>query len=240
MTFLKTIKFRLTAFFCITTIILAVLACWAFFNYQKSTLLHQLQNRACTLVDSLAVNAGTPLLAEDLMQLSVLVSTECKRPDVLWAAIINHGGKVLMHSNINEIGKNLSTEYGTGNKGFPVIREDKLMEIRPIVINGKKIGDAVLSIDAAPVFNRINDFKLGLQAAVLVLTFFACMVFIQIIGHSLGPLGDLSHAAAKVGQGDLYVRIEETGGEELCNLARTFNRMTENLAQANRDRKSVV
>ncbi len=231
--FYKTIKFRLTVFFCIVTIILAVLASWAIFNYQKNSLIHQLKTRAATLVESLAVNARAPLLAEDLMQLSVLVSTECKRTDILWAAVIDHNGKVLMHSEINEIGKNFSNEYGAEN-WVEVFQEDKFLEIKPIVINEKKIGNALLSMDAGPVFRRIREFRLGILAAFFLSTILVCFSFIHIIAHSLKPLDSLSQAVSKVGQGDLRVRIQENGGEEICKLAQAFNKMTENLEQANR------
>lgn len=231
--FFKTIKFRLTAFFCVVTIILAVLAGWAIFNYQKNSLVHQLKTRAATLVESLAINARAPLLAEDLMQLSVLVATECKRTEVLWAAIVDHDGMALMHSEINEIGKNLAAEYNL-NKWVPIFRKNKILEVKPIVMDEKKIGNALLSVDAAPIFKRIKELRLALGAVFLFSTILVCVLFIHIIGHSFKPLDTLSHAAMQVGKGDLCVRIQEAGGEELCNLARAFNRMTENLDQANR------
>lgn len=40
------------------------------------------------------------------------------------------------------------------------------------------------------------------------------------------PVGRLAEAAARVGQGDLDVKVREGGGEEFALLARTFNEMT--------------
>ena len=102
--FFKTIKFKLSALFCSITIVLSILAGVTFYDYKKNSLFNQLKENAGSLSQNLAINAGAALLSSDEMQLSVLVFTELKNPDVLSAAILDHEGKALIHSDIKKIG----------------------------------------------------------------------------------------------------------------------------------------
>ena len=54
------------------------------------------------------------------------------------------------------------------------------------------------------------------------------------------PLSDLVQAADAVAEGDLSVRVEENGRGGLARLARAFNRMTSELAQADRRRRNLT
>ncbi len=233
-TFFKTIKFKLSALFCSFTIALSILAGVAFYDYKKNFLFNQLKENAGTLSKNLAINAGAALLDSDEMQLSVLVFTELKNPSVLSAAILDHEGKALIHSDIKKIGDAVLPENNFQKK--PDIPEDnQLKEIKPIVVNGKKIGTALLTMDISPVLEKVDTLKKGLFTATLAFICFGCYLIIQVIGNLLEPLGVLSQAAVKIGHGDLSVRIHENGGEEIRKLSKVFNKMTEGLDHANQN-----
>jgi len=166
------------------------------------------------------------------MQLSVLVFTEVKNPDVLSAAILDREGKALIHSDIKKIGNSVLS--GKSDQVKPdILPKKQLNEIKPIVVNGKKIGTALLTMDTSSVLERTQKLKAGLITAAMVFSFFGCYLIIFVIGNLLKPLGKLSQAAVKVGNGDLNVRVHESGGEEIRNLGKVFNKMTEGLAHAN-------
>jgi len=229
--FFKTIKFKLSALFCSFTIALSILASITFYDHKKEFLFNQLKENAGTLSKNLAINAGAALLASDEMQLSVLVFTELKNPDVLSAAILDHEGKALIHSDIKKIGDAV-LPGNTVQERPDIPEENQLKEIKPIVINGKKIGTALLTMDLSPVLEKAYKLKIKLFTATLVFIGLGCYLIILIIGNMLEPLGVLSQAAVKIGHGDLSVRIHESGGEEIRKLGNVFNQMAEGLDHA--------
>ncbi len=113
-------------------------------------------------------------------------------------------------------------------------KEYELTGVDPIVIDAKTIGYSMLTFTLSPVIGRINKVRVGLAAAVLVFTSIGCVTTVRSIGCLLGPLENLTRAAARVGLGDLTVRVEEEGGEEIQRLGGVFNQMLQGLEQANR------
>ncbi len=225
--FFKTIKFKLSALFCSVTIALCLLASVTFYDHKKEVLFNQLRENATTLSENLAINAGAALLDSDEMQLSVLVFTELKNPGVLSAAILDHEGKALIHSDIKKIGNSVQEQPHIPD-------ENQLKKIKPIMVNGKKIGTALLTMDVSPVLEKTHRLKTGLFTAALLISCFGCYLIIHIIGNMLEPLGVLNQAVAKIGHGDLNVRVMEGGGEEIRKLSKVFNKMAEGLDHANK------
>jgi len=232
LTIFKTIKFKLSALFCSTTIALSILAGVTFYDYKKDTLFNQVKENASILSQNLAINAGAALLDSDEMQLSVLVFTELKNPVVLAAAILDHEGKALIHSDIKEIGNSVISGNDV-HKNLVTKENKQLKEVKPIVVNGKKIGSALLTMDTSSVFERMHTLKMGLFTATIIFCGFGCYLIIHVIGNLLEPLGTLSQAAVKIGHGDLSVRVHESGGEEIRKLGKVFNQMTKGLDHAN-------
>jgi two-component system sensor histidine kinase BaeS len=103
---------------------------------------------------------------------------------------------------------------------------------------------------AALVFVITRLFAGDVQTAAVVL-FGACGVSLALplLGLGLGvwalrniamPLADLMTAADAVAGGDLTVRVPVRGGDEFDQLAESFNRMTEGLEQADRQRRNLT
>ncbi|MEN8211899.1 MAG: HD domain-containing phosphohydrolase, partial [Thermodesulfobacteriota bacterium] len=214
--------------FCSLTIALSTLAGATFYEHKKDFLLNQLKENTNLLSQNLAKNAAAALLDSNEMQLSVLVFTELKNPDVLSAAVLDHEGKALIHSDIKKIGNSVVPKNSVQKKS-DIPEENQLKEIKPIIVNGKQIGTALLTMDISPVLKKTHNFKMWLLIIILVSNGFVCYFFIHVIGNLLEPLDAMSQAAIRIGQGDLNVRIQEIGGEEIRNLGKIFNKMTEDL-----------
>ena len=99
--------------FCSFTIALSILAGITFYDYKKDFLFNQLKENAGTLSKNLAINAS--------------------------AAILDHEGKALIHSDIKKIGDAVLPENSFQEKPDRP-EKNQLKEIKPIVVNGKKIG----------------------------------------------------------------------------------------------------
>jgi two-component system OmpR family sensor kinase/two-component system sensor histidine kinase BaeS len=85
------------------------------------------------------------------------------------------------------------------------------------------------------VFIWIGGLGLMLALPLLALTL-AARVF---RGYAL-PLADIMDAAESVASGDLEVRVEEHGSREFQRLAHSFNRMTEELARTDQQRRNLT
>jgi two-component system nitrate/nitrite sensor histidine kinase NarX len=87
---------------------------------------------------------------------------------------------------------------------------------------------------------KILVMRLVLGGA-LLLTVLVVLLTIWLIHTQLvQPLGKLLALAASVGRGDLSVRTEHTGEDELGELGRAFNLMTEDLSKLYQDLESRV
>ncbi len=227
--FHRTIKFRLSALFCFITIVMSILAVLSFYSYKKKSQFNQLEMDADRQVKNLAENAMTPLLNKDEMQLSVLVFTAMKNPGVLSAAILDHKGKVLMHPDISQIG----TQVQLGTKVAEPTEPSKgecLQKVMPITMDNKPIGTTWLIMDTSRVLKNLQKLKIELTIAVFTFIGLGSILIIHMIGKLLAPLDELAEAAAKVGQGDLSVKVQENGGDEIKKLAKMFNRMSRELS----------
>lgn len=88
-----------------------------------------------------------------------------------------------------------------------------------------RVEDAVLPLWLAAT--------LGTAAVALVITF-------AVSGRVLRPVSALTDAARRMREGDLDVRVEPSGDDEIARLGRAFNDMAERLAQTERTKRQLV
>jgi signal transduction histidine kinase len=103
-------------------------------------------------------------------------------------------------------------------------------ETAPIAVNGVEVGTVLVPAESPPVFLAVWEvgptlawFALGLLGVGAAVTALA------IFRPTHNRLRDLEEAASALGQGRTDVRAAEGGGDEVSSLARTFNRMAEDL-----------
>jgi phosphoserine phosphatase RsbU/P len=115
----------------------------------------------------------------------------------------------------------------------PTFQWDKPGETSPGLLTVRTRASAVL----AQVFNRKADFaQAGLQVLLIigVVVFFIVEIVSLVIGVTMtrtitGAVHRLYEGTEKVIEGDFSHRIEVRGRDQLAELARSFNSMTENL-----------
>jgi signal transduction histidine kinase len=103
-------------------------------------------------------------------------------------------------------------------------------ESAPITVNGAEIGSVLVPTEAPPTFVAVWEvgptlawFALGLLGVGAAVTALA------IFRPTHNRLRALEEAATALGQGRTDVRAVEGGGDEVSSLARTFNRMAQDL-----------
>lgn len=85
-----------------------------------------------------------------------------------------------------------------------------------------------------PGSGGIRDLAIGIGAALAVSASVSLWLTNLLTSSVVEPIASLREAAAKVGRGDLGVRIPVSSGDETADLARAFNEMVRGLAQRER------
>jgi two-component system, OmpR family, sensor kinase len=104
-------------------------------------------------------------------------------------------------------------------------------DFEPIVVNGERLGLVAVPLGRPPVTMVLRELgpTMGAVAVVTLLVGGSIMAFI-VFGPARRRLRHLQDATERVAAGDLGARAPEHGGDEVADLARSFNRMTSELA----------
>ena len=103
-------------------------------------------------------------------------------------------------------------------------------EIAPIVVSGAQLGIVAVPVNPPPAFVALRELgpTLAWIAAALFIVGSAVMALV-IFRPAQRRLRMLERAASALGSGQPDVRAEEIGGDEVASLAKTFNRMADDL-----------
>lgn len=94
-------------------------------------------------------------------------------------------------------------------------------------IGANRVGRRILaSLPSTPSTQTVG---LALTAIGLLLLALAVSTALSIAQRVLRPVGDLADAADRMATGDLSVRLEPEGDDEIADVARSFNAMADNL-----------
>ena len=115
----------------------------------------------------------------------------------------------------------------------------------PITVGGETVGTVLVGSMIEPVLNPADeDFLRSVNISILITS-----ISVGILGLVLGsllfrqitsPLRALSQSAQAIADGDLGRRVEIKSNDEIGQAAHSFNRMAENLAQADAQRRDMI
>ena len=110
----------------------------------------------------------------------------------------------------------------------------------PVETGGQTRGVFAVAIDLSGELDEVNEavqIAAGVSIGVLIL---ASLLSWVIAGRVLAPLRVLRDTARSITESDLTRRIAVEGGDELADLARTFNEMLDRLEEAFASQKSFI
>ena len=104
-------------------------------------------------------------------------------------------------------------------------------ELVPIVAGGRMIGGVAVPPERPPFSLLLRELgpTMGLIGGT-VLVIGGAAVVIVVFGPARRRIRQLEAATERLGRGDLSARAPDTGGDEVAQLARAFNRMAADLA----------
>ncbi len=83
-------------------------------------------------------------------------------------------------------------------------------------------------------------FWIGLRCLALIIPLLAIRFGLRAFRSVATPLANIMEAADAVADGNLNVQVQERGSREFRQLARSFNRMTEELARTDQQRRNLT
>lgn len=170
-----------------------------------------------------------------IMQDGRVASNDEDAPDELVKAVIAESGRRAFPPR----GRRFE---GGPPDGFPGPRPSRRGgEFAPIIVNGIPAG-RVAVVPGGPPFSRIVRElgpTMGLVGAIVLGVGMALIAFV-IFGPARKRLKHVQDAAERLGGGDLTVRAPADGGDEVAAVARSFNRMAEELAASDKARRQLL
>jgi len=207
--------------------------------HEKETLERELRKRGLALAADLANFAERPLLREDLPTLRRFVNHSMKQDYVRYVMVLDPHGKVVMHSDLGEVGKiyrdrlsivamnskepGCSHTHREKKEGFlcDIFAPIQVAEVR---LGTVRLGYSHMAIEKEIAQARHQIFIIGLLTTMIggVVAYFLA-VFIS------SPIKRITDATEKVADGNLDIFLTIKRGDEIGTLANSFNKMAEDL-----------
>jgi len=176
---------------------------------------------------------------KDMFQLHFALTEILKEKGIIYASIFNDNGKVIDHSNRNLIGYSEKTPWALkGVRAKKVLTQiyrkgkEKFYDIAiPIFIGNKKIGGVRIGFSQSSVEEALKSVRYKIFTIAIVIIIIGVVVTFIVVGFMVKPINSLAYAARKIGEGNLDVKVKESGNDEIGELSRTFNDMVKGLAE---------
>ncbi len=208
---------------------------------EKGTLEDELRKRGLALANDLAKFAERPLLSQDWATLRRYVNHTMKQDYVRYVSIVDPVDKVVMHSDLSQIGKTYQNivHPGSSNPYEPRYSHTHLIKegdvyyniCAPIEVAGARLGTVFLGYSYSAVANEIATAQrqiilIGLVTIVIggIFAYFLA-TFISL------PIIRITDAMEQVANGEINTPLMIQRNDEIGTLANSFNNMAEDLGR---------
>jgi len=211
------------------------------FARQNAILRNEMKSRAATLAHQLA-NAGKEgLLTKQEMPVFSTITDILNRDDVVYAMVLDTGGRVFAHSDLSKKGSvpgEASDRAALKAEGLlfqeTLFNDDAVLDVTmPIMLKAMnlKLGVARVGLSQKTLNESIGRQKaiylwvaLGFLAGGLLVSFGLARMITK-------PLDSLAEGIKVVGRGDLRKLVAVRSDDEIGNLTNAFNNMILNLRE---------
>jgi PAS domain S-box-containing protein len=206
---------------------------------EKETLESELRKRGLALAADLAKFTVRPLLSQDLPTLRRFVNHSMDQDYVHYVIILDPHGKVIMHSDLAEVGKNYKDRLDIaalaskepvdahahlrkkGELHFDICAPIQVSDIR---LGTVRLGYSYMAVEKEIAKARQQIFVIGLLTTIIG------GVFAHLLATFISsPIRQVTDATGKVANGDLNTLLTIKRNDEIGALADSFNKMTEDL-----------
>ncbi len=214
---------------------------------EKDTLESQLRKRGLALAVDLSKFMAGPLLANDLPILRRFVLHTMDQDNVRYVFVTDPHGRVIMHSDLAEVGKIYSDDVhaaaagatGPGSAHLSNQGERHCDLSAPIQISDVKLGTVRMGYSYAAVETEIARARQQILIIGLVTTLVGGVAAYVLATFISAPVKRITEATREVAAGNLDTRLQIERNDEIGALADAFNRMTVDLRRTTISRDYV-
>lgn len=206
---------------------------------EKHTLESELSKRGLSLVCDLAKYVERPFLEGDLPALRKFVNRSMEEEYVRYVIVLDNAGRVVMHSDLSEIGKTYSDRLTTAalestGPGYTDrhISDDEELHFdmyAPIQVSGIRLGTVLLGYSRLAIEKEISNALLQIIAIGLATTILGGIAAYFIATLIAAPIKRITDATGEVAKGNLDTKLSLERSDEIGVLSSAFNKMTEDL-----------
>lgn len=201
---------------------------------QQTFMQHQLAGEGTSLAHTLAINAPSWLISNDVNGMDELVESLKSAPNLDIAMVVDHQGKVRASTDpglfnlvlSDEVSRRLLADDGPGQ----LWHDGTVDTIAKIVTADKTIGYARVILNAGPVQAELDTVTRKGIAYTLFAIIFGGLVAWLVVRTMTERLARLSQAADEIAAGNLAVTLNgDASPDEVGRLTKDFNLMTQAL-----------
>jgi PAS domain S-box-containing protein len=216
---------------------------------EKRTLENELSKRGLALATDVAKFIERPFLNADLPMLRRFVSRSMEQEYVLYIAILDNDGTVVMHSDLSEVGRMYSDSLTiaalqSSKPDYTKVHVSKPEKMHfdmyaPIQVSGIKLGTVQLGYSGMAIEQEIADALRQIITIGLITTIIGGVAAYLIATLITAPIKKITDATGSVANGNLDTKLTLERSDEIGALATAFNKMTEDLQRTTVSRDHV-
>ncbi|MDY6905024.1 MAG: adenylate/guanylate cyclase domain-containing protein [Thermodesulfobacteriota bacterium] len=227
----------------ITTMVLIVLTAvflnFFILNRQQEQLYDKTLKIGLVSLNYFDSNARIPLLEDDLLQLNTLVRDATKVEGILYAVITNTNNMIKAHTDLTRIGtplrefenvENVTKKGRTLYFNHTLPSGEYVLNIsRPIMFKDKTLGRVHVGVSINFIKHLILKERIIISLITLSVVLAGLLLAVILGIYYSNPIQKLVLATTEISRGNYRHRVVLNRRDELGNLARAFNKMSEEL-----------
>ena len=220
---------RLALAMCALILLISV-AIWVYLpNKLEEEAIALIAHKAETLAQLTAFTIHPAVYFQDRDALEEALSGTRQDKDVAYVLVIDSAGNELAAFHRERANREALARTAQGGGVSP---DDALYEVMaPIRDRDRELARLYIGISLARLNRQIMTTRLGIGAIgafIIALSFVAVVLVTNLLTR---PLRQVAGAAQQIAAGDLDHRLEVSGGDEIGQLARSFNEMASRVAE---------
>lgn len=242
---LRSLRFKFLLYFVGFMTASMLLLARSLFEQEHNALLSELNKRLDIQADNLALQAREALETNDDLALSTTLRGMRTSEDFVFAAVVQPDGVIFAHSDVRQVGRpaQIPTEISSrpaarfrrdvrGDDDSPARLEGWAPVVSTLAGAPERIGFVCVSVSQAPLLAAVQSAKAAAVRVGLLFTLLGLVGTVLIVRTVTQPIGLLVEGVRRIAGGDLRHKMNLRRSDEIGILSRSFDRMTEDLDQA--------
>ncbi len=209
---------------------------------QTNMMKDELNEKGISLTRNLAENSVNPILTDNQVRLQWLVETiKESESEVVYVFVTDEDGKVIAHTFSDGFPvdlKGINPAHGGTSNLLLDTEQGYIRDISYPVLEGKA-GEAHVGVSQESIRSTVEKFTTSLILFVLLLMFAGSSVAYMAGSVVARPIIELKGGVEAFGDGDLDRKVNIRSGNEIGQLANSFNDMAEHIGYLIREKEKA-